>query len=160
MLGSASMLVSAHAQPQFPSIFHPWPKHHSSTVHYASFPQMVTRWPHSTLWPHAPWWPEVNHSGRLITHHQFPFIPYPFSVTCPCFNIPDPHHPCLSDPRSHDFSGLDYYSSIVSVRATLKCHGGYTVTPYITFFLICQVHLLSQTQFSCSLKWLCYRPSA
>ena len=39
----------------------------------------------------------------------------PLSTIYPCFNIPDPRHPYLSDPRSHDFSGSDYYSSIVSL---------------------------------------------
>ena len=41
------------------------------------------------------------------------FLPLP--ITHPCFNIPDPHHPHLTDPRSHDFSGSDYYSSMVSL---------------------------------------------
>ena len=51
----------------------------------------------------------------LITLHHFPFISYPFSITCSCFNFPDPHHHCLVDPRSHDLPISDYYSSIFSL---------------------------------------------
>ena len=89
-----SSLVSCHNQMpisvtakhpcpvMIPLIFCPWPKCHSPPIHYVLFPQVVMRWQHSTLWPHTPWQLEVTHSRRLITHHQSPFIPYPFSISC------------------------------------------------------------------------------
>ena len=96
-----------------PSIFRPQLKCHSPLIHNVTFPQAVTRWPHSASQLHTPWWLVVTHSRGLITLHHFPFVPYPFSITHSCFNIPDPHH--LVNPRSCDFSVLDSYSSIDSL---------------------------------------------
>ena len=39
----------------------------------------------------------------------------PLLLICPCFNTPDPHHPHLLDPRSHDPSCSDYHSSVISL---------------------------------------------
>ena len=94
-----------------PLIFHPQPKHCSPLIHNVTFLQVVTRWLHSALQSHAPWQPEVTHSWRSITHYQFPFISYPFSITYACFNTPDPHHHRLVNPRSHDSSVSYYYKS-------------------------------------------------
>ena len=56
-----------------------------------------------------------NYHNRLLTLHHFPFIPYPLSTTCSCFNVPDPHRLHFINPRSCDFSISDSYSSIDSL---------------------------------------------
>ena len=78
-----SITTKCPAQPQFPSIFWSWPKHHSPPEHYMSFLPTIIRWLHSTLWSHIPWQLEVAHPKRSITHHQFPFVPYPFLPPVP-----------------------------------------------------------------------------
>ena len=96
-------------------IFHPWLKCPSLLIHNGTFPQAVMRQLHSAFWLYAPWQLVATHLRRLITPHHFPFIPYAFSITHSCFNIPDPHHRCLVNPRSRDLSISDYYSSVDSL---------------------------------------------
>ena len=110
-----SVTSKCPAQPQFLLIFWSQPKHHSPPIHYMSLLPMVTRRPHSTLWPHTPWQLEVAHSRRLITCHHIPFISYPSSPPIPVSISLTPTIAVLVDPRSHDFSVSDYYSSVTSV---------------------------------------------
>ena len=51
-----------------------------------------------------------DHSPSLVSIYFLPLL-----LTHPCFNTPDPHHPCLLDPRSCDPSSLEYYSSVISL---------------------------------------------
>ena len=111
---SCSVTAKDPCPAMIPSIFCPWPKHCPPLVYYMMLLQVVTRQPHSAFQLHAPWWPVVTHSRRLTIHHHFPFISYPFSITHSCFNIPDPSHRHLVNPRSCDLSISDYYSSIDS----------------------------------------------
>ena len=50
---------------------------------------------------------KVNSPSSVSTY----FLPLP--IIRPCFNTPDPRHPHVSNPRSHDLSSLDYYSTMI-----------------------------------------------
>ena len=66
-----------------------------------------------------PWQPEVNHQGRLIIHHQFYLFSTPCFIIRPCFIIPNPRLPHLSDPMSHDFTlWTIIHHDFLSIKAT------------------------------------------
>ena len=73
--------------------------------------------------------PDTNHQGRLFTHHQFYLFSTPCFIICPCFIIPDPHLPCLSDPTSCD---LLFWTIIHCDFLSIKA----TATLYYTSVLI------------------------
>ena len=70
----------------------------------------------------APWQPEANHQGRLIVRHRFYLFSTPCFITHPCFNIPDPCHPHLSDPTSCDLPVWDIiHHDSLSIKAMTFC---------------------------------------
>ena len=112
----APISVSAKrlTQPRFPSL--PCSaKTLTISTSQVMFLGAVTRWPCLIFRPQIPWWPEVKHIGRIILHWQSPFNSYKFYSPVPVSTPLTLTIPILLDPRSCDLSGLDYYSSVISL---------------------------------------------